>query len=185
MHLNIIHIVLFIGATLVTVKPVYAASWNVDLAQSTLGFEVVQGNNTLAGTFGFWTANIDFDPKTSETATISAEIQPASADTGNAQFNSTLPGPDWFDVTGFPAAQFNTNTVSHIEGNSYRADGMLAIKGIDLPVVLDFTLDIDGDTAKAQGTATLNRLDYQLGAGVGTDTVGDNVTVTLDLTATR
>jgi hypothetical protein len=50
---------------------------------------------------------------------------------------------------------------------------------------MDFTLDIAGDTATAKGTAIVNRLDYQLGSGVGTDTVGDIVTVTLDLTAIR
>ncbi|MDN3719063.1 YceI family protein [Roseibium salinum] len=61
----------------------------------------------------------------------------------------------------------------------------MTIKGISQPVELDFTLDIDGDTATAKGTATVNRLDYKLGSGVGTDTVGDVVTVTLNLTATR
>ena len=54
-----------------------------------------------------------------------------------------------------------------------------------MPLVLDFTLAINGDTATANGMATLNRLEYGLGSGVGTDTVGDAVTVTLNLTATR
>ena len=96
-----------------------------------------------------------------------------------------MPGKDWFDADAFPVAKFQSDAVSLVEGNSYRADGTLTIKGASHPVSLDFTLDIDGDTARAAGTAKLNRLDYGLGAGVGTDTVGDIVTVTLDLTATR
>ncbi|MEP1934751.1 MAG: YceI family protein [Roseibium sp.] len=185
MRLNSLFIASVIGVTLVTIQPAYADTWTIDPAQSVLGFEVAQGNSTLNGTFDSWTASIDFDPDTPEDAKISAEIQPASAVTGNAQFDSTLPGPDWFDVAGFPAARFSVSTVSLVEGNSYRAEGMLAVKEIGLPVILDFTLKIDGDTANAKGVAKLNRTDYQLGTGVGTDTVGDSVTVTLNITATR
>lgn len=166
-------------------SPAYSETWTVDPEKSTLGFEVKQGDGKVEGVFGTWDATIDFDPQAPETARISAEIQPMSADTGNAQFDGTLPGKDWFDAGAFPSAEFKSENVSLVEGKSYRADGTLTIKGISQPVELDFTLDIDGDTATAKGTATVNRLDYKLGSGVGTDTVGDVVTVILDLTATR
>ena len=162
-----------------------AAEWKVDDSQSTLGFEVKQGKGTLTGEFKEWSADIDFDPEAPEAAHIKAEIAPGSASTGNAQFDGTLPGADWFDVSSFPTATFETSDVKLVEGNSYTADGTLTIKGVSQPVVLDFTLDIDGDKAHAAGTATVDRSQYDLGAGVGTDTVGEAVTVTLDLTATR
>lgn len=162
-----------------------AESWTVDAANSTLAFEVAQGSSPLKGTFTAWDASIDFDVSAPENAVILATINPASASTGNPQFDTTLPAADWFDAAGFPVAEFKAEGASLVEGNSYRADGTLTIKGASHPVSLDFTLDINGDTAKATGTAKLNRLDYQLGAGVGADTVGDVVTVTLDLTATR
>ncbi|WP_428643302.1 YceI family protein [Roseibium sp.] len=165
--------------------PAFAANWTVDPGKSTLGFEVKQGDGTLTGFFGSWSADIDFDPEAPETARISAEISPESASTGNPQFDSTLPGSDWFNAEGFPAATFSSESISLVEGNSYRAEGTLTIKGISQPVDLDFTLDVDGDTATAKGTAKIKRFDYQLGAGVGADTVGDLVTVTLDLTASR
>lgn len=181
------HIVYFLAlssmATLAT--PVIGETWTVDPAQSKLGFEVQQGSGSLAGSFTAWQASIDFDVNAPEAAKIKAQIEPASASTGNPQFDTTLPAPDWFDAAGFPVAEFQADGASLVEGNSYQADGTLTIKGISHPVKLDFTLDIEGDTATARGTATLNRLDYQLGSGVGTDTVGDAVTVTLDLTATR
>lgn len=162
-----------------------AESWTVDAANSTLAFEVQQGSAPLKGTFTTWDASIDFDVAAPENAVIQATINPASASTGNPQFDTTLPAADWFDAAGFPVAEFKAESASLVEGNSYRAEGTLTIKGASHPVTLDFTLDIDGDTATATGTAKLNRLDYQLGSGVGTDTVGDIVTVTLDLTATR
>ncbi|WP_420332099.1 YceI family protein [Roseibium sp.] len=168
-----------------TLSPAQAESWTVDAANSTLGFEVPQGSSPLKGTFTTWDASIEFDVSAPENAVIVATINPASASTGNPQFDTTLPAADWFDAAGFPVAEFKAEGASLVEGNSYRAEGTLTIKGSSHPVTLDFTLDIDGDTAKANGTAKLNRLDYQLGAGVGTDTVGDIVTVMLDLTATR
>ncbi len=168
-----------------TISVAQAANWTVDAANSTLAFEVQQGSAPLKGTFTTWDASIDFDATAPENAVILATINPASAATGNPQFDTTLPAADWFDAAGFPVAEFKAEGATLVEGNSYRADGTLTIKGASHPVTLDFTLDIDGDTARAAGTAKLNRLDYQLGAGVGTDTVGDIVTVTLDLTATR
>ncbi|KZM50203.1 YceI family protein [Labrenzia sp. OB1] len=165
--------------------PALSETWNVDPERSRLGFEVKQGTDTLKGFFATWEADIEFDPDAPEQARISAEIKPMSASTGNPQFDGTLPGKEWFDINDFPTAEFTSQNVSHLEGNSYRADGLLTIKGAAQPVDLEFTLDINGDTAIAKGTATVNRLDYKLGAGVGTDAVGDIVTVTLDLTAVR
>ncbi len=174
-----------ISAVAAASTPAIAAEWTVDQDKSKLGFEVKQGDGTLTGFFGSWAAAIDFDPEAPETAKISATIDPASASTGNPQFDATLPGSDWFDADGFPRAEFKSEALKRVEGNSYRAEGTLTIKGISQPVDLDFTLEIEGDTAAAKGTARIKRLDYQLGAGVGDETVGDTVTVTLDLTATR
>lgn len=162
-----------------------AETWSVNSDQSKLGFEVKQGDGSLTGTFTEWDADIDFDPENPGAAQISAEIQPASASTGNAQFDGTLPGKDWFNVSSFPKASFAASGAEHLEGNSYRADGTLTIKDVSQPVSLEFTLDIDGDTAHVAGTAKINRLDYQMGSSVGTDTVGDAVVVTLDMTATK
>ncbi|MBO6891327.1 MAG: YceI family protein [Roseibium sp.] len=183
--LNKLRLTLLASSIVLLANSAQADTWTVDQDKSTLGFSVAQGDNTLEGAFDSWTASIDFDPDAPEAATISAEIQPGSATTGNAQFDGTLPGKDWFDASGFPTATFSSDSVTLVEGNSYRATGTLSIKGISHPVELDFTLEIDGDTAIAKGTAKTNRFDYDLGKGVGADTVGDVVTVSLDLTAVR
>jgi len=165
--------------------PAAADVWFVNAKQSTLGFEVAQAGSTATGVFTEWQAEITFDPEAPESARISATISPASVTTGTQQIDGTLTGKDWFDVSGFPQAEFTADGASRIEGNSYRAAGTLTIKGFSHPVALDFTLDIDGDTARAKGTATVDRLAYEIGSSAGTGTVGDTVKVTLDLTATR
>ncbi len=166
-------------------SPALADTWTVDHDNSTLGFEVPQGGKTLSGTFESWTASIDFDLEAPEDALITVEIDTGSAETGNGQYDGMLETSDWFAVKEFGSADFTTDNVLVLDDGTYKADGLLTIKAVTLPIELNFTLDIDGDTAHAVGTATLDRKEYNLGPAVNADTVGETVTVTLDLTATR
>lgn len=165
--------------------PGHAGMWTVDKNNSSLGFSVPQAGNTLTGVFATWDAEIDFDPSAPENAVITARVNPASASTGNGQFDGVLLTPDWFDTSAFPEAEFASDAVTLIEGNRYRATGTLTIRGTRQPVTLDFTLDIKGDEAHAKGSASVARTAYSLGTSVTQETVGDAVTVTLDLSATR
>ncbi|MTI42978.1 YceI family protein [Roseibium hamelinense] len=162
-----------------------ADTWNVNHEDSTLGFVVQQGEGTVTGTFGDWTASIEFDPEQLETAVITAQIRTPTASTGNTQLDGMLPTADFFDINEFPVAEFTAENVTLVGGNQYKADGSLIIKGISQPVELTFTLDIDGDTAKANGEASISRQAYNVGKTVKTDALADTVKVTLDLTAIR
>lgn len=175
-----------LAATLaLSTLPGHAGTWTVDKNNSSLGFSVLQAGNTLTGVFATWDAEIDFDPSAPENAVITARVSPASASTGNGQFDGVLLTADWFDTSAFPEAEFTSDSVSFLEGNRYRATGTLTIRGARQPVTLDFTLDIKGDKAHAKGSVNLARTTYSLGTSVNQETVGDAVTVTLDLNATR
>lgn len=165
--------------------PAFADTWTVDKDKSSLSFEVVQGEGTVSGSFSSWDAAIDFDPAAPEQAKIKATIETGSVSTGSAQFDGMLPGPDFFDAAGFPQAVFESDKVTALGGDAYRAEGTLTIRDISQPVTLDFTLTISGDTALAGGTATVNRTAHKVGASVATDTLADAVKVKLDLTASR
>ena len=75
----------------------------------------------------------------------------------------------------------------HKSGNDYVATGTLTIRGVTKPVTLPFALAISGKTAHMTGTAQVTRLDYNIGEGewAGDKPVSHEVTVTVDLTATR
>lgn len=167
------------------IDPALASSWTVDREASSLGFSVPQGDSTLTGKFDTWDAEIDFDPDNVEAATIRATIDTSSATTGNPQFDGMLPTPDWFDVASFSEATFVSDEIEALGGNAYRANGLLTIRGMEQPVTLDFTLDIDGDTAIANGTASVDRLAHELGKSVGEAQVGQSVAITVELTAKR
>jgi polyisoprenoid-binding protein YceI len=180
-----LHAVLLTAALLPV--PALAASWQVDPAKSSLGFEGSQSGQAFTGKFGKFTAAIDFDPANPATGHAVVTIDLASAATGDPQKDEAMPQAEWFDVPDHPQAKFEATTFTATGGNGYEARGSLEIRGMRKDVTLPFTLDVTGDTATAKGRLTLIRTDFGVGQGAwSTDQyVAFNVVVTVDLTATR
>ena len=65
-------------------------------------------------------------------------------------------------------------------GEGYEAVGEMTLKGVTRPLTLPFTLQIDGDTAEAEASFTIDRTRF--GVGSGWD-VPDSVRIVLDLKA--
>ncbi len=163
----------------------FANEWSVDRNKSTLGFEVINNGNTVTGTFATWSAKIAFDKEELDKAQIQATIITGSVTTDDAQASGAITTPQWLDISSFPDAVFRVDNVVPAGGDLYEAAGMLELKGAKVAVFLPFTLIIEGNTAHAVGEATLSRSDFNIGNGVPDSTVGDKVTVKLDLYATR
>ena len=161
-----------------------ASRWAVDPEVSTIRFSGIQSGSPYEGLFAQWTAEIAFDPDQLDASRARVEIDMTSATTGDMMFDGTLPDPDWFDSAAHPGAVFEADRFSESE-QGYAAEGTLTIKGIANPVTLPFALTIDGDTAKATGTITIDRLDWQIGATTDTASVASEVKLAIDLTATR
>lgn len=165
--------------------PAFASDWTVDPAASTLGFSVDQGGQPVVATFKTWTAAIRFDPANPADAKIDATIETGGIATANPQFVDMIPGADWLAAATFPTATFTSGAVTSKGGNAYQMEGTLTLRGQAQPVTLDFTLDITGDSARAIGSTKVQRTAFGVGASFPPATVGDDVTITLDLTATR
>lgn len=165
--------------------PAVAADWTVDPARSSLAFVATQNGAPVTGQFTDWSAAIAFDPADLSAARIEARVRTASARTGQAQIDGTLPGAAWFNAAAVPEAVFTASSIRETGSNAYEATGELAIRGAALPLVLPFTLEIDGDTARARAEVVVGRLSYGIGADIPSSTVADDVRVVLDLVATR
>lgn len=164
-----------------------AASWTVDPAKSKLGFTGQQTGTPFTGRFKTWTAAIDFDPAHPEAGHVSAAVDIASAATDDLQKDEALPTPDWFDASQFGKAMFDATGFAPKGADGYETTGKLTLRGISKDVVLPFTLTVTGDQAHAVGHAKLVRTDFGVGQGAWTtaDYVALDVTVDLDLVATR
>lgn len=162
-------------------------AWVVDPAQSTLSYAATYSGATVVGGFNSFNAAIVFDPDDLTTASIDVTIDTTSAFIDSSEISrANLAGNDGFDNADYGTARFQSQNV-RAEGDGYVADGTLEIRGQSVPQSLAFDVTINGDSANAQGTLTLDRFDY--GIGVSSDGSGDwlgpDVTVNVTLTAAR
>ena len=139
------------------------ANWTVDYGASRLGFSGSEKGNAFEGTFGDFAATISFDPDNLETASIVVDVSTASGSTGDQIRDETMPGAEWFNTGAYPSARFVSQNVRRTGEGAYEAQGALTIKDFTQGVVLPFTLDIDGDAARAAGGVDLIRTDFGLG----------------------
>lgn len=156
------------------------ARWQVDTAASRIAFSGTHTGTAFSGTFASWTADIAFDPANLPASRATVTVDLASARTGDATYDSTLPTADWLDTATSPSARFSTTAITSTGGTSYLANGMLTIRGASIPVALEFDLTIDGETARMTGRTRLRRLDF--GIGRGADAAGDWVSLEIPLT---
>ncbi|WGH78343.1 cytochrome b/b6 domain-containing protein [Jannaschia ovalis] len=159
------------------------ANWTVE--EGTLSITVTQMGAPVTGRFADWQAAIDFDetPRADGTlGTVEAVIGTGSLTLGSVTTQAT--GPEFLDAAGFPTARFDA--VIRAEGDGYVADGTFGLRGVEIPLVLPFTLQIDGDRATMAGQVALDRRDFGMGAAYPDETnVGFGVTIDVALIALR
>jgi cytochrome b561/polyisoprenoid-binding protein YceI len=161
-----------------------ASNWTVQEGQ--LGLTVVQLGQKVSGSFADWAADIRFDEAAVDGAngSVTVTIDVASVTLGSV--SAQAKGADFFDTAAHPTATFTATIRPGAAAGDYTAEGTLTLKGRTVPVTLPFTLALDGATARMQGTTTLDRRDFGIGAGFPDEkNVGFPVIVTVDLTATR
>jgi polyisoprenoid-binding protein YceI len=164
--------------------PAAAGGWTVDVAGSTLGFSFVQAGATTAGSFGQYTANIDFKPAPAPGGSFDVRIETASVDTLDKDRNEQLKTTDLFDVAGHPQARYVATQFS-AQGDGFEAKGELTLRGVTKAVPLHFTYatSADGKSAALKGTASIKRLEFGVGQGEwkSTEWVSDDVQVSFNL----
>jgi polyisoprenoid-binding protein YceI len=165
----------------------HAADWTVDPARSHLGFRATQQGAPFEGEFRKFDAKIAFDPANLAASKVRVEIDVTSVTTRSPDRDNELPKSDWFDTSKFPKAVFETTRIESRGDNKYAAVATLTIRDQTLPLVLPFTLDVTGDTAHMVGSVPIDRTNFGIGQGAwaGTDMVGKQVTVLVDLTAKK
>ena len=166
--------------------PAMAQDWAVDKQHSQVGIVGKTAKTAISGTVKNWDGKINFDPNHLDTSHVVINVDVGSIKTSDQKLDVILPGAEWLAAKTFPLATFESSTITHVGGNSYEADGVLTIRGIRQNVALPFTVDLNDQTAHAQGVLTLARTDFGIG-GVVNDVTDYAVTigVVFDLTATK
>ncbi len=163
--------------------------WRVDAEASSLEFSGLNSGKPFTGRFDDWTAKIDFDVAAPADAAIEVRVATASATTGDRYNDGSLGEADWLDPEAHPEAVFTATGARVVDAGAgrYALDGSLTLKGVTQAVSLPFTLQIEGDTATATGATTVSRLAFDVGrqADASAEWVGDDVTITVTVVASR
>jgi len=158
------------------------SDWQVQDGE--LSITITQLGNPVTGRFSDWTAAITFnEPETPGPAgTVDVTVSIGSLTLGSVTDQAM--GPDFFDAAKFPTAQFKADLVKTDTG--YEARGPLTIRDQTVEIVLPFTLDLQGDTARMSGAVDLNRLDFGIGKTLPQeDSLAFAVKASVELTAKR
>jgi len=185
------------SAELVEIPGYVAGTWVVDPVHSEVGFTVRHLMiSKVKGRFAVFESRIvtAADPLDSS---VTATIDMASVDTGNAQRDDHLRNSDFFEVDEHPTAAYRSTGLRR-EGSGFLLEGELTLKGVTRPVPLhlelhgfgpDPYLDDPFSGARLGLTATgeLDRTDFGIdyngpipGGGVA---IGEKVRLTLEIQA--
>ena len=107
----------------------------------------------------------------------------------NAQFAGHLASDDFFSIEKFPTATFEIITVQPVDGNQYRIEGNLTIKGITHAAGFDAAVNYSEDSLNLTGKLIVDRTKYAIKFRSGNffKDLGDNLIYNdfeLDVTVT-
>ena len=117
-------------------------TWQLDPAHSSVEFSVKHMMmTTVRGRFKGLRATLTGDRDHPEVAGVEATLDAASVDTGVADRDGHLRGPDFFDAERFPAITFRSTRIEGTppkqEGDRFRLAGELTIRDSVMGIVLD------------------------------------------------
>ena len=120
-------------------------TWRLDPTHSSVEFSVKHMMmTTVRGRFKNVTATLTADEEHPEGCCVEVEIDAASIDTGVADRDAHLRGPDFFDAEQYPKITFKSDGAEGDfgkEGDKFRVNGQLTIRDTTMPLTLDCTFE--------------------------------------------
>ena len=141
-----------------------------DASSGELIFSAAVEKTEFTGRFGEFSVSYCLSEPDAETHDIDVRVKLASADTDNRDRDETLVGPQFFDVDSHPVSRWRSREVRR-DGDSYVAEGTLALKGVQAPQSIRYRLSPDGEAIIARGEfviagdAVVDRQRYGVGTG--------------------
>jgi polyisoprenoid-binding protein YceI len=157
-------------------------SYSADPQQSRLEFVGVQAGAEFKGSFHKFNADVEFAPDALASSHFDVQIDVKSVDSMDKDRDTTIRGPDIFDVAHWPTAHYVTRSFTKT-ATGYAAVGALTLRGVTKDVPIDFQFTPAAAGAKLEGSAKVKRLDFGAGQGdwKSTEWVADAVKITFSL----
>jgi polyisoprenoid-binding protein YceI len=170
-------------------------TWTIDPNHSAAQFAVRHLLvSTVRGQFDKVSGTIQYDGKDVKSLSVNVSIDAKTVDTRVAARDNDLRSEKFFDVEKYPTITFVSKRVQPVDAGHFKLIGDLTMHGVTKEVALD----VEGPSPAlkqgrllrtgASATTKINRHDFGLHYNKVTEgaaVVGDDITITLDVEATR
>ena len=176
---------LFSAAALLASSFAGAVPLKTDPAKSQVAAVFRQMNVPVEAKFKTFTASIDYDAARPEAAKAAVDIQTASMDLGDAEYNREVAKKEWFNTAQFPKASFVSTSIKAAGPGKLNVAGKLTLKGRTADVSFPLTVKTEAGKHVFEGQLPIRRLAFNIGEGEWKDTsmVADEVVIKFRVTA--
>lgn len=159
--------------------PALAAIMKLDASKSQVGIVFKQMNVPVDAKFKKFSASIDYNEAKPESSKAAVEIDLASFDLGDPEYNKEVLKKEWFNTAQFPKANFVSSTMQAVGAGKLNVKGKLTIKGKTVDVSFPLSVKKEGANQVFDGSLPIKRLAFNIGEGEWKDTgmVADEVVI--------
>ncbi|RZS34383.1 polyisoprenoid-binding protein YceI [Herbihabitans rhizosphaerae] len=176
--------------TTIEIPGYITGTWDIDPTHSDVSFTVRHlGVSKVRGHFATFSGTI-VTAENPLDSSVTATIEPASVDTRNEQRDGHLRSEDFLDVENHKELTFHSTGV-RADGEAFKVDGELSLRGVTKTVTLDLELNgfadhpaLEGAKVAGFSAATeISRKDFGITGGQAGVMVGDKITILLEIEA--
>lgn len=166
-------------ASLFASAVVSAAPLKVDPAKSSVTATFKQMGVPVEAKFKQFTAQIDYDAAKPAASKATVEIQTASLDLGDPDYNKEVTKKEWFNTAQFPKASFVSSSIAPAGAGKLNVTGKLTIKGRTANVSFPLVAKTEAGKQVFEGQLPIKRLAFNIGEDEWKDTsmVADEVVI--------
>ena len=132
---------------------------------------------------------VSFDSAAPDKSAVALEVKTDTLDTGFAQRDKDIKGPDFLNVKQFPVVTFKSKSVQKVTDQQYTMTGDVTLHGVTKPLTVQAIIIGQGKGPKgelrigAEVHFTLKRSEY--GVNYGLPEIGDDVELTVAVGGAR
>lgn len=170
---------LLLASTLSIALIASASPLTLDPAKSSVSATFKQMNVPVEAKFKKFNARIDYDAAKPELSKAVVDIDTASLDLGDPDYNKEVAKKEWFNVAQFPKASFVSSSIKPAGAGKLTVNGKLSIKGKVTDVTFPMAVKQEAGKQVFEGSLPIKRLTYNIGEGEWKDTgmVADEVLI--------
>ncbi|MFL6671979.1 MAG: YceI family protein [Massilia sp.] len=165
----------------------HAVPLKTDAAHSSVAAVFKQMNVPVESKFKSFNAQIEYDAARPDASKARVDIDTASLDIGDPEYNREIAKKEWFNSAQFPKASFVSTAIKPAGPGKLAVTGKLTIKGKTADVSFPLTIKPEAGKQVFEGQLPIRRLAFNIGEGEWKDTsmVADEVIIKFRVAAAQ